>query len=196
MVQNWQCSCHMPWHACSKHCMEPGRLRNDKGEKSRKTHATPKRALAEVCTEEGANMLDQAGRQLSNLSDAQDDIDLGPRQPKGRILPVLQQKYRRILQASPSIEGKAKEGETSREDRFGGGRPCVDPNTQARPEGASPANPSKQPDGSKGRGTLWRSAAPCNQSEADKPQEQAGKGRHQPQPRPAADMIGGSDDPS
>ena len=176
--------------------MEPGRLRNEKGEKSRKTHAAPKRALAEVCTEEGASMLDQAGRQVSNLSDAQDDIDLGPRQPKGGILPVLQQKYRKILQAHPNIEGKAKEGETSREDRFGGGRLCVDPNIQARPEEASPANPSKQPGGSKGRSALWRSAAPCNQPKADQPQEQAGKGQQHSQPRPAADKAGGSDDPT
>ena len=140
-VQNWQCSCHMPWHACPKHKMEPSRLRDDKESKqSRKVHEAAKRPLAAACTEEGANQLDQAGRQASNLHE--EEIDLGPKRPKGRILPVLQAKYRRILQPGPSTEGKADAGETSREDRFGGGRPCVEPQAQARPDEAHPANPN------------------------------------------------------
>ena len=196
-VQNWQCSCHMPWHMCPTHNMEPSRLRDAKESKpSRRVHANAKRPLAEVCSEQGASQLDQAGRQSSNLPKEEDEIDLGPKQPKGRgrILPVLQAKYRRILQAGPRIEGKANEGETSREDRFGGGRPCVEPKAQARPEEASPANPSEQPDGSKGRGTLWRSAAPCDQGMAAIPQKQTGKELHQLSP--AAAIPRGSDDPT
>ena len=130
-----------------------------------------------MCTEEGANKLDLAGRQTSDLPNAEEDIDLGPKQPKGGILPVLRQKYRRILQAGPSTstKGKAQEGETSREVRFGGGRPCVEPSAQASPEEDSPAKPTEQPGGSKGRSILWRNTAPCDQTEAAEIQQQAGE---------------------
>ena len=193
-VQDWQCACHMPWHACPKHSKEPCRLRSDReGKRSRRTHTAPKRPLAEVCTEEGANMLDEAGRPSSNLLSATDEIDLGPKQPKGGLLPALRQRYRRILQADPGKMEKALEGETSREVSLRGGRLYVEPRAQASSEEASPANTREQQEGSK-RGVLWRNAASCDHSETATPSKQAGIAQHGASTAPANPQ--GTDTPS
>ena len=183
-VQDWQCACHMPRHACPLHSNEPSRLRKSKeGKHSKRPHTVPKRTLAEACTEEGARKLDEAGR--IPLPTQTEDIDLGPNKPMRRILPKLRHKFRRILQSDPGILAKPREGEAIREVDLGGRRPDVEPHGQVGAEEASTANTSMQQEWSRG-GRPTRDAARCDHPKTADQKEQAGKAQQGASTAPAA----------